>query len=58
MDLKTLTDADKGRTVIWDRGTKGRCKGVLDRWTEQTAFVRFKGSDFTSACNPDNVEFA
>ena len=61
IDPKTLTDADKGRKVIYQEpgdfeGAK-REEGELSSWNDFYVFVRFKGPNGES-CLPEDVTFA
>lgn len=55
IDIKSLTNDDKGRSVVFSN--YGVCEfGVLFSWNERFLFVKFNG-DHVQACRPEDVEF-
>ena len=56
IDPSKLTEADKGRKVIYQRPYCDMEVGVLSSWNEHYVFVRFKGPG-GEACEPEDVRF-
>lgn len=59
IDIKSLTDDDKGKSVVYS-SNDGREFGVLSSWNERFVFVKFgrwQSSAQAQACRPEDVEF-
>lgn len=55
LDVAVLTEADKGRTVIY-RAPHCRIEaGTLSSWNERTVWARFSTGDTAASCNPDDL---
>ncbi len=57
IDLTTLTEADKGRGVIFHHHHGATERGVLSSWNNHYLFARFTTGSTAAACNPTQVEF-
>ncbi len=56
IDPSTLTEADLGRQVRYEREYCKTEYGVLSSWNAKTVFVRFKGPN-GEGCEPEDVSF-
>ena len=57
MEISKLTEADKGRGVIFSthHGTKER--GILSSWNDHYVFARFTSGSTAAACDPEQLVF-
>jgi hypothetical protein len=56
--IESLTDADKGRKVVYQKWPiMRRERGVISSWNESVIFVRY-GADLTAkATRPEDLEW-
>ena len=57
MYIINLTDADKGRGVIFHTNHGTQERGVLSSWNEHFIFARFTSGSTAAACDPRQLEF-
>ena len=58
MNIKDLTESDKGRKVLFSTYHGDIEMGVLSSWNERYIFTRFTSGSTAAACNPEQLEFA
>jgi hypothetical protein len=55
IEIEKLTDADKGRKVIYSDNHGLRERGMISSWNNLYVFVRFHAG--TAACGPESLSF-
>ena len=55
IDLEALTEADKGRKVIYKAGTEEREEGVISSWNDVNVFVRYGTQVGSQATRPEDL---
>lgn len=58
MKIADLTNADKGREVIFHHHHGERDSGILSSWNEHYVFCRFTSGSTAAACDPEQLTFA
>ena len=56
IEIARLTEADKGRQVLYHREFSRRETGVLSSWNDKFVFVRFRGPN-GEACEEEDISF-
>ena len=56
VEIAALTEADKGRGVIYTAHHGDRERGVLSSWSDKYVFVRFTTGCTAAACDPLQLE--
>jgi hypothetical protein len=57
IDLKSLTDSDRGRAVVFTPRVGPHEDGVITSWNDKYIFVRYDGDKTSKATNPSNLDF-
>lgn len=57
IDITTLTEADKGREVVYTNTGGEREYGRISSWSDHFIFVRYGDQQGSQATSPSNLEY-
>jgi len=58
IEVKTLTERDEGREVVFAPPWGPAEEGVIDSWNERYVYVLYRRQSEAHATSPDYLEFA
>ena len=57
IDVRSLQESDRGRTVVYTPRVGPREDGTISSWNDRLVFVRYRGSETAKATDPHDLDF-